>query len=78
MKEVGFELGVKEWRSYTDDESCEFMERAELVCVGRSESKMERPARDCREEACLKPLSLGGRGVPGVLHTGLLKSFDLI
>jgi len=26
-----------------DDESGEFMERAKLVCVGRSESKMERP-----------------------------------
>ena len=26
-----------------DDESGEFMERAELACVGRSESKMERP-----------------------------------
>ena len=24
-----------------DDESGEFMERAELLCVGRSESKME-------------------------------------
>jgi len=34
-----------------DDESGEFMERAELVCVGRSESKMERPARGCRREA---------------------------
>jgi len=28
-----------------DDESGEFMERAEMVCVGRSQSKMERPAR---------------------------------
>jgi len=27
-----------------DEESGEFMEKAELVCVGRSESKMERPA----------------------------------
>ena len=25
-----------------DDESGEFMQRAELVCVGRSESEMER------------------------------------
>ena len=34
-----------------DDESGEFMERAELVCVGRSESKMERPARGCQNGA---------------------------
>jgi len=34
-----------------EDESGEFMERAELLCVGRSESKMERPARGCRREA---------------------------
>jgi len=35
-----------------DDESGEFMERAELViCVGRSESEMEGPARGCRSEA---------------------------
>jgi len=27
-----------------DDESGEFMETGELTCVGRSESKMERPA----------------------------------
>jgi len=33
-----------------DDESGEFVERAELVCVGGSESKMERPARGCRSE----------------------------
>ena len=33
-----------------DGESGEFMERAELVSVGRSESKMERPARGCRRE----------------------------
>jgi len=33
-----------------DDESGEFMERAELVYIGRSESKMERPARGCRRE----------------------------
>jgi len=42
-----------EWKSegVMDDDSDEFMERAELVCVGRSESKMERPARGCRREA---------------------------
>ena len=34
-----------------DGESGEFMEEAELVSVGRSESKMERPARGCRREA---------------------------
>jgi len=34
-----------------DDESDEFMERAELICVGRSESEMERLAQDCRSEA---------------------------
>jgi len=34
-----------------DDESGEFMEKAELACVGRSESKMERPARGCWREA---------------------------
>jgi len=34
-----------------DDESGESMERAELACVGRSESKMERLARGCRSEA---------------------------
>ena len=34
-----------------DDESGEFMEKAELVSVGRSESNMERPARGCRREA---------------------------
>ena len=34
-----------------DDESGEFMETAELVCIGRSESQMERPARGCRREA---------------------------
>jgi len=34
-----------------DDESGEFMERAELVCVGRTESKMERPA----ERKCFTP-----------------------
>jgi len=34
-----------------DDESGEFMERAELVYVGRSQSKMERPSRGCRREA---------------------------
>ena len=34
-----------------DDESGKFMERAEVVCVGRSESKMERPTRGCRREA---------------------------
>ena len=33
-----------------DDESGEFMERAELVCIGRSESKMERLAQGCRGE----------------------------
>jgi len=33
-----------------DDESGEFMEIAELVCVGRSESKVERPARGCQSE----------------------------
>ena len=33
------------------DEGGEFMEEAELVSVGRSESKMERPARGCRREA---------------------------
>jgi len=33
-----------------DDESGEFMEEAELVSAGRSESKMERPARGCRRE----------------------------
>jgi len=27
------------------------MEKAELACVGRSESKVERPARGCRTEA---------------------------
>jgi len=32
-------------------ESGEFIERAELVCVGRSESKTERPARGCWSEA---------------------------
>ena len=31
-----------------DDESGEFMEKAELVSVGRSESKMERAARATR------------------------------
>jgi len=37
-----------EWKSegVMDDESGEFMERAELVCVGRSESKMERPRHE--------------------------------
>ena len=35
-----------------DDESGEFMEKAELgVSVGRSEFEMERPARGCRREA---------------------------
>jgi len=34
-----------------DDESGAFMEKAELTCVGRSQSKMERPARGCRREA---------------------------
>jgi len=34
-----------------DDESGEFMEKAELVSVGRSESEMERPARGCLREA---------------------------
>ena len=34
-----------------DDESGEFMEKAELVCVGRSESEMEVLARGCRREA---------------------------
>ena len=33
-----------------DDESGEFMEKAELAYVGRSESKMERLARGCRRE----------------------------
>jgi len=42
VKEVGFELGVSE--GVMDDENGEFMERAELTCVGRSESKMEKPA----------------------------------
>ena len=52
MKEVGFELGRK-IEGVMDDESGEFtcMERAELVCVGRSESKMQRPARGCQSEA---------------------------
>jgi len=31
-----------------DDDSGEFMEKAELACAGRSESKMERLVRDCR------------------------------
>jgi len=34
-----------------DDKSGEFMEEAELISVGRSESKMEIPARGCRREA---------------------------
>jgi len=34
-----------------DDESGEFMERAEVTCIGRSESEMERPSRGCRREA---------------------------
>jgi len=34
-----------------DDERGEFMEKAELVSVVRSESKMEKPARGCRREA---------------------------
>ena len=34
-----------------DDESGEFMEEAEVVSVGRSESKTERPARGCQREA---------------------------
>jgi len=34
-----------------DDESGEFIEKVELACVGKSESKMERPARGCRREA---------------------------
>ena len=37
VKEVGFELGVKS-EGVMDDESSEFMERSELVCIGRSES----------------------------------------
>ena len=40
VKEVGFELGLGV--RVMDDESGKFMERAELVCVERSESKMER------------------------------------
>jgi len=42
-----------EWKSegVMADESGEIMERAELVCVGTSESEMERPAGDCRSEA---------------------------
>jgi len=34
-----------------DDENGELMERAELVSVGRSQSKMERLAQGCRREA---------------------------
>jgi len=34
-----------------DDDSGEFIERAEMVYVGRSESKMERPERGCPSEA---------------------------
>jgi len=34
-----------------DDESGEFMEKAEVACVERSEAEMERPARGCRREA---------------------------
>jgi len=34
-----------------DDESGAFMEKTELVSVGRSQSEMERPARGCRREA---------------------------
>jgi len=34
-----------------DAESGEFMEKAELAYVGRSESKVERPARGCQREA---------------------------
>jgi len=34
-----------------DVESGELMEKAELACIGTSESKMERPARGCRREA---------------------------
>jgi len=42
-----------EWKSegVMDDESGEFMERSELVCVGRSESEMEGPAQGCQSEA---------------------------
>jgi len=36
-----------------DDESGEFMEIAELTCVERSESKMERPTLGCRREAAV-------------------------
>jgi len=50
VKEVGFELGVGS-EGVIDDESGEFMEKAELVSVGRSESEMERLARGCRREA---------------------------
>jgi len=34
-----------------DVESGEFMEKAQLAYVGRSESRVERPARGCRREA---------------------------
>jgi len=51
VKEVGFELGVEMSEGVMDDESGEFMERAELVLVGRSQSELERPARGCRREA---------------------------
>jgi len=34
-----------------DDDSGEFMGRADVVCVGRSQSKMEKPARGCLREA---------------------------
>jgi len=34
-----------------DDKSGEIMERAELACIGRSESKTDRPAWGCRREA---------------------------
>jgi len=40
-----------------DDESGAFMEEAELLSVGRSGSKMERPARGCRREAGSKQVS---------------------
>ena len=34
-----------------DDDSGEFIERAEVTGVGRSESQMERPSRGCQREA---------------------------
>jgi len=34
-----------------DDDSGEFMEKAQLACIGSSEFKMERPRRGCQREA---------------------------